>query len=60
MRTGLVIGIKGLDLIPQLDNLANDRMNEMEKEVSEEEDGEAGEECYEEETSELYVDSDED
>lgn len=60
MRTGLVYRNKGLDLIPQLDNLANDRMNEMEKEVSEEEDGEAGEECYEEETSELYVDSDED
>ncbi|KAL7170522.1 hypothetical protein ACSBR2_035403 [Camellia fascicularis] len=60
MRTGLIYRNKGFDLIPQLDNLANDGVDGMEQEESEEEEFETLDECYEEETSGVEVDSDED
>lgn len=60
MRTGLIYRNKGFDLIPQLDNLANDGVDGIEQEESEEEEFETVDECYEEETSGVEVDSDED
>ncbi|KAL6986960.1 hypothetical protein U1Q18_012720, partial [Sarracenia purpurea var. burkii] len=65
MRTGLVYRNKGLDMIPQLDNLCNDGVEGMEQEESEEEEEEQEEletedDCYEEDTSEAETDSDED
>lgn len=60
MRTGLVYRNRGLDMIPQLDNLANDEVDGTEQEESEEEEFETGDDCSDDETPEVEEDSDED
>ncbi|GFZ03679.1 ubiquitin carboxyl-terminal hydrolase family protein [Actinidia rufa] len=60
MRTGLVYRNKGLDMIRELDNLPNDVVDGAGQEGSEDEEFETGDECFEEETSDIDVDSDED
>ncbi|KAI8562030.1 hypothetical protein RHMOL_Rhmol03G0003500 [Rhododendron molle] len=60
MRTGLVYRNKGLDMIPQLDSLANDEVDAVEQEGSEEDEYEIGDDCSDEEASEVEEDSDED
>ncbi|KAA8516959.1 hypothetical protein F0562_017223 [Nyssa sinensis] len=60
MRTGLIYRSKGVGLLPQLDNLVSDAEDEMDQEMSEEEEFESGDESFEEGTSEEEVDSGED
>ncbi|KAF9680743.1 hypothetical protein SADUNF_Sadunf06G0153200 [Salix dunnii] len=57
MRTGLLYRDKGVKMIPQ-EILMNDVEDETEREESEEEEVEIGDDCYEE-TSEIEEDSDE-
>lgn len=60
MRTGLVYRNRGLDMIPQLENLANDEVDGTEQEESEEEEFETGDDCSDDEAPEVEEDSDED
>ncbi|XP_057485282.1 protein WHAT'S THIS FACTOR 9, mitochondrial-like [Actinidia eriantha] len=60
MRTGLVYRNKGLDMIRELDNLPNDVVDGAGQEGSGDEEFETGDECFEEEISDIDVDSDED
>ncbi|CAK9163347.1 unnamed protein product [Ilex paraguariensis] len=60
MRTGLIYRNKGVDMIPQLDNVVNDEQNGIEEEESEEEEIEMSDECFEEGSSESEIGSDED
>jgi len=57
MRTGLLYRGKGINLLPQQDILL-DMEDETEQEGSEAEENEAGDECYEEEISEVEEGSD--
>ncbi|KAK2985382.1 hypothetical protein RJ640_029339 [Escallonia rubra] len=61
MRTGLIHRNKGLDMLPQLDDLANEGKEELEEEEeSEEEEVEMSDRCYEDVDLESEVGSDED
>lgn len=61
MRTGLIYRNKGLELLmPQLDELVDREMKAREEEESEEEEFEVSDERYEDGSSELKSDSDED
>jgi hypothetical protein len=59
MRTGLLYRGKGVNMLPQQDILLDDMEDETEQEGSEAEEDEGGDECYEEEISEIEDGSDE-
>ncbi|KAM7500293.1 hypothetical protein LguiA_024707 [Lonicera macranthoides] len=60
MRTGLIYRGKGVDMLPQLDNLVNDVKDGTEQEESEEEEIGTSDECHEDGSSEFEANSDED
>lgn len=60
MRTGLIYRSKGVDILPQLDNLVDDAGEDNGGDTEEEEMGTSDDECYEDGGSEADSGSDED